>query len=273
MPSSGLRRGEGGVVLPPPGLPRRGGLLERRHDRPQMRARGLLGHAPAIPRVEVGLRGDDIGLDDGPVADNGYGRFVAAGFDAEDARHIGGISKTRTPEATNPYRRWPSGLDWISRTPASAGSRNWRTRLPSARVCRMRACAGSARNRPPARSLVIAAIGVCRPSGGHTSIWSCVPSGSNRCSVPSSMRRMNASGPPRILETRSKASPGWDVPSSSTRGGSPVRGLPNAYCLSRRAPLSRTYRSPEASDPSAPRSLHAALPCSGRTLNARLRVT
>src|SRR5918911_273859 len=150
MPSSGLRRGEGRPPAPLAPPPR--------------------GPAPAVPRVEVGLRGDDVGFDDGPVADNGHGRLVAAGFDAEDAGHIGGISKTRTPDATKPYRRWPSGLDCTWRTPASAGSRNWRTRLPSARVCRMRAWAGSARYRPPARSLVIAAIRACRPSGGHTSI-------------------------------------------------------------------------------------------------------
>ena len=43
---------------------RRGkGLFQRRQDRPQVRARRLFGHHTAVARVQVGLRGDDVGLD------------------------------------------------------------------------------------------------------------------------------------------------------------------------------------------------------------------
>ena len=87
-------------------------FLERGQDRSQVRSRRLLGHHPAVPRVEISLRRDDVGLDETAVANHRHGRLVAAGFDTENACHNnGGMSKTRTPDATRPYSRRPSGLD------------------------------------------------------------------------------------------------------------------------------------------------------------------
>src|SRR6202022_3711843 len=110
--------------------------------------RGLLRHDAAVTRVQLSLRGDHVRLNRYAVAHDGDRGLIAACLDAQDARHNTGVSKTRTPEATSPNRRWPSRLDWIRRTPARAGSRSSRINLPSRATCRMRAPAGSARYSP-----------------------------------------------------------------------------------------------------------------------------
>src|SRR5262245_47963689 len=104
-----------------------------------MSARRLLGHDPAVSRVEVGLRGDHVGFDRLPVADNGDGSFVAASLDSENAGHKVGISATSTPEATSAYSRCPSWLTSMARTLASAGARSWRITSPSRLIWTTRA--------------------------------------------------------------------------------------------------------------------------------------
>ena len=61
-------------------------LAENGSDQLEVSARRDLGDDAAVARVQVGLRGDDVGEDTPVARDEGGGRLVAGGLDPEDLR-------------------------------------------------------------------------------------------------------------------------------------------------------------------------------------------
>ena len=86
------------VVEPDPCLLQR--IAHDGRDQLEVAARRDLRHDAAVTRVQVGLRGDDVGEDVAVRCDDGRGGLVAGGLEAEDhgASRSGRITPSRRPE-------------------------------------------------------------------------------------------------------------------------------------------------------------------------------